>query len=531
MRRLFLFIFATMLAGQAWAQDFESDGLFYTITSNSEPYSVEVSGGKASLTEVNIPDSVKYESIVYAVTGIGREAFGRNKKIISLNIGNCVTYIGFGAFEYCENLEIVVISNSVTYIGYDAFHCCAHLETIDIPNSVKEIGESAFLVCVALASVTIPDSITTIGYEVFGACRSLQSIIIPNFVTSISRYAFDGCSGLTSITIPESVTNISGYAFANCENLVNVVCMPVLPPIIDKDPFTMADIIYVPEEAVNDYKSAEIWKFKEIKPFYTITTKSTNELFGTVQGDSLLLEDKPLTINALPKSGYHFVKWSDGNTDNPRTYSTAKDTSFTAIFEAHSTVTDEAVAATCTATGLTEGSHCSVCNTVLVAQTEIPMAEHTAVVDIAIAATCTESGLTEGSHCSVCNATIVAQKEIPALGHEFKNYVYNNDATTEVNGTETAVCEHGCGVTDTRVKEGTKLATAVSESAANAINIYAIGSTIVIENATEEIFVYDAMGALVGRDAINRVRTEIPVNGAGVYIVKTGGVVKRVVVY
>ena len=37
-------------------------------------------------------------------------------------------------------------------------------------------------------------------------------------------------------------------------------------------------------------------------------------------------------------------------------------------------------------------------------------------------------------------------------------------------------------------------------------------------------------GALVGRDAINRVPTEIPVNGTGVYIVKTGGVVKRVMV-
>lgn len=34
----------------------------------------------------------------------------------------------------------------------------------------------------------------------------------------------------------------------------------------------------------------------------------------------------------------------------------------------------------------------------------------------------------------------------------------------------------------------------------------------------------------MGRDAINLVRTEISVNGAGVYIVKTGGVVKRVMV-
>lgn len=73
-------------------------------------------------------------------------------------------------------------------------------------------------------------------------------------------------------------------------------------------------------------------------------------------------------------------------------------------------------------------------------------------------------------------------------------------------------------------------ATAVTESAANAINIYAHGRTIVVENATDEIRVYDAMGALVCRDAINRVRMEIPINTTGVYIVKTGKTVKRVVV-
>ena len=42
--------------------------------------------------------------------------------------------------------------------------------------------------------------------------------------------------------------------------------------------------------------------------------------------------------------------------------------------------------------------------------------------------------------------------------------------------------------------------------------------------------VYDAMGRLVGRDAINRVRTEIRVKVAGIYIVKVGNVVKRVMV-
>ena len=198
----------------------------------------------------------------------------------------------------------------------------------------------------------------------------------------------------------------------------------------------------------------------------------------------------------------------------------------------HTEVVDAAVPQTCTVTGLTEGKHCSVCNTVLLAQETIPANGHTEVVDAAVAATCTTTGKTEGKHCSTCNAVIVEQTEVAALGHKFEKYTYNNDATSDADGTKTATCERGCGATDTKVAEGTKLPekiTAVSDEAANAVNIYAHNNTIVVENATEEISVYNAMGALVGRDVARNVCT-ITVNGTGVYIVKTGNVAKRIYV-
>lgn len=39
--------------------------------------------------------------------------------------------------------------------------------------------------------------------------------------------------------------------------------------------------------------------------------------------------------------------------------------------------------------------------------------EHVPVIDAAVAATCTSEGLTEGSHCSVCNTSIVPQQVVP----------------------------------------------------------------------------------------------------------------------
>ena len=82
--------------------------------------------------------------------------------------------------------------------------------------------------------------------------------------------------------------------------------------------------------------------------------------------------------------------------------------------KSHTPVVDAAVAATCAKTGLTEGSHCSVCNEVLVAQKVADKIPHTVVVDAAVEPTYSSTGLTEGKHCSVCNEVIEKQTVIPA---------------------------------------------------------------------------------------------------------------------
>lgn len=88
-------------------------------------------------------------------------------------------------------------------------------------------------------------------------------------------------------------------------------------------------------------------------------------------------------------------------------------------------------------------------NYVLTLQTgKLTIVDHTVVTDSAAAPTCTTTGLTEGSHCSVCSKVITAQTTVPALEHDWSGEwtVINQPTDTEEGKKEKTCSREGCGV-------------------------------------------------------------------------------------
>ena len=89
--------------------------------------------------------------------------------------------------------------------------------------------------------------------------------------------------------------------------------------------------------------------------------------------------------------------------------------------------------ATCTEPGEQQRS----CDCGKVETQSIDALGHIEVVDAAVAPTCTETGLTEGTHCSICEQVLVVQETVDALGHSYGDWY-----TASETGMERHDCEN-----------------------------------------------------------------------------------------
>ena len=94
-------------------------------------------------------------------------------------------------------------------------------------------------------------------------------------------------------------------------------------------------------------------------------------------------------------------------------------------------------APTCTQSGLRERV-CTICGRKYIE--DVTAKGHKEVIDKAVEPTCDKQGKTEGKHCSVCGTIIVAQQDVKTLDHTYDDGVITKEATEFEYGKKRYTC-------------------------------------------------------------------------------------------
>ena len=151
-KKLLIFLAATLLSQSVSAYDFMVDGLCYNKNTDGTSVTVTYQNSNSprytSLSgELYIPARVTYDGSVYAVTKINNYSFYGCTGLTKINIPASVKIIGSAAFQACSGLKTVCIGKSVNNIGGSVFYgCTGFTEIVSLIQDPTKItlGSNAF---------------------------------------------------------------------------------------------------------------------------------------------------------------------------------------------------------------------------------------------------------------------------------------------------------------------------------------------------------------------------------------------------
>ena len=225
---LTLKVLTLSIGQQAFAYDFEVNGIYYNLDSYYLT-AIVTSGENPYKGTVIIPDSVTYKGKTMAVKLVGKSAFINCVDLTSIQFGKCVSTIDDNAFKGCTNLTRLTIPQTISRIENGAFLDCNKLKELTFEDSDSplrfgtngEYAPSSAFNCkpeYLYMGRALGKPEWDRGYNLDNS--ELRTLIIGNQITSVS--GFSGAQ-ITKLSIPASVVSIGKAAFTNCTKLETVI--------------------------------------------------------------------------------------------------------------------------------------------------------------------------------------------------------------------------------------------------------------------------------------------------------------------
>ncbi len=310
------------------------------------------------------------------VTTIKQYAFYGCTGLETVTFPSSLDSVGSEAFQNCSGLARVYCSSLVdwcniaftngsanpVYYARKLYVGNTRVTNLVIPQGVTAIKPYAFYRLSNQTSVVLPEGLQSIGYYAFWDCDWNTEYTIPSTVTSIADHAiygggpvhynainctvtnpnnntwdFSALPYIYTLVVGPDVQRIPRYLLPYNEGYVSTLKMQCPPPTVANfalDNLPSSTVIQVPCGMAQLYSTADTWSelpntYQETNPY---TLSFGNEEHGGAGYNQTPTCTLPAIINAWPNNGYHFVRWSDGVTDNPRTITLTQDTVITPIF-------------------------------------------------------------------------------------------------------------------------------------------------------------------------------------------------------
>jgi|GEM_PF-1580330 len=471
-----------------------------------------VMGHAATTTSGKCGDNVTWElkDGTLVITGTGEMEdillstwtpwYSYRGEIVDIKIQDGVTRIGDNAFASCYELENIEIPDSVTSIGKAAFDECVGLKNIEIPNSVITMGDYVFFRCYNLMNMKVPNGVTSIGKYAFAECYDLEQIIIPGTVESVGESLFKSLSSLNKVFYfgsEEEWETIEGISNSNIDiskvyfNATECDIVGHKADVFDKiDKITCQKIgnctlcgeyVYDEIESVTggtcgtdvkwDFIDGSLyisgtgdmttyatkdevpWKNFEIESVYVgrgVTSVTPYAFYNSETLKEVILADSVMSVG---EKAFYFciglekiaiLNQEISISSNAFAHVTPEQIYFAGEEETWKAISNDLATALF---GQKKNNYSVKECTVYDNHTE----DEVVVENYEPA--CEKDGSYDNViYCTVCEKELSREHVVvEQKGHDFVNYITDNNIICTEDGTETAICENGCGKKDVRV--------------------------------------------------------------------------------
>ena len=206
----------------------------------------------------------------------------RNTSIESFEAPQSLRILGTDAFLGCSKLKSVILNDGCESLGLEVFGDCPNIEYAYIPQTVQIIGAYSFRGSTENldhwdGDCTLIDNDRHALYSnsVYGMVASESTTIdiiagcnlieyrIPDKALFTQNYALSGCKKLKKLIIHEKFLSFGLIEIPKLRNLETIECYANRPPVFNPDEEYSTNslkVIRVPQESIEQYKTADGWK-------------------------------------------------------------------------------------------------------------------------------------------------------------------------------------------------------------------------------------------------------------------------------